>query len=133
MVRPEGFEPPTLGSEDRCSIQLSHGRILCCFFNPGGIRPPLAGRRPMLYPIEPRAHISIALFKKRRPLRACAILSLLNSIINVLFWIQLYCSTKQERDLQQRLMSKYQQLYQLLMRVRTRRSTYFLIIAMLLT
>ena len=26
-VRPEGFEPPTLGSEDRCSIQLSYGRI----------------------------------------------------------------------------------------------------------
>lgn len=23
MVRREGFEPPTLGSEDRCSIQLS--------------------------------------------------------------------------------------------------------------
>ena len=26
MVRPEGFEPPTLGSEDQCSIQLSYGR-----------------------------------------------------------------------------------------------------------
>jgi hypothetical protein len=25
-VRPEGFEPPTLGSEDRCAIQLRHGR-----------------------------------------------------------------------------------------------------------
>jgi hypothetical protein len=27
-VRPEGFEPPTLGSEDRCAIQLRHGRSL---------------------------------------------------------------------------------------------------------
>ena len=27
MVRPEGLEPPTLGSEVRCSIQLSYGRF----------------------------------------------------------------------------------------------------------
>ena len=27
-VRPEGFEPSTLGSEDRCAIQLRHGRLL---------------------------------------------------------------------------------------------------------
>ena len=27
LVRPEGLEPPTLGSEVRCSIQLSYGRL----------------------------------------------------------------------------------------------------------
>ena len=27
FARPEGLEPPTLGSEDRCSIQLSYGRF----------------------------------------------------------------------------------------------------------
>jgi hypothetical protein len=27
MVRPEGFEPPTCGVEDRCSIQLNYRRI----------------------------------------------------------------------------------------------------------
>jgi hypothetical protein len=27
VVRPDGFEPPTLCSEDRCSNPLSYGRI----------------------------------------------------------------------------------------------------------
>jgi integrase len=30
-VRPAGFEPATLGSEDRCAIQLRHGRGCFCF------------------------------------------------------------------------------------------------------
>src|SRR5689334_15967086 len=27
QLRPTGFEPVTLGSEDRCAIQLRHGRV----------------------------------------------------------------------------------------------------------
>lgn len=30
LVRPEGFEPPTYGSEDHCSVQLSYGRSNSC-------------------------------------------------------------------------------------------------------
>jgi hypothetical protein len=37
VVRPEGLEPPTLGSEVRCSIQLSYGRT--CLFQTLQRRP----------------------------------------------------------------------------------------------
>jgi hypothetical protein len=50
LARPEGLEPPTLGSEDRCSIQLSYGRAVGAHY----ARPrrlaqetgAAAGRRP---------------------------------------------------------------------------------------
>ena len=31
LATPEGLEPPTLGSEDQCSIQLSYGAALSDF------------------------------------------------------------------------------------------------------
>jgi hypothetical protein len=42
LVRPEGFEPPTYGSEDHCSIQLSYGRVTAPpILSPGMGRGPL--------------------------------------------------------------------------------------------
>lgn len=32
MVRPDGFEPPTPGSEDQCSNPLSYGRLLAVYY-----------------------------------------------------------------------------------------------------
>jgi hypothetical protein len=74
MVRPEGFEPPTLWFVAKCSIQLSYGRTVlhgneisllrmreqskrgCVCGAPGRIRTsdPLV-RSQMLYPAELRA------------------------------------------------------------------------------
>ena len=41
LATPEGLEPPTLGSEDQCSIQLSYGAALITsqFTTPYKIRP----------------------------------------------------------------------------------------------
>ena len=41
MARSEGFEPPTLGIEIRCSIQLSYERV--CLFNSLAEKPEVPG------------------------------------------------------------------------------------------
>jgi hypothetical protein len=56
LARPEGFEPPTLGSEDRCSSPLSYGRIFTRQGNlenggEGEIRT-LEGLHPTRFPSE---------------------------------------------------------------------------------
>ena len=47
LVRPEGVEPPTYGSEDHCSIQLSYGREFCFWRLFCGFRLP-SGKRPLI-------------------------------------------------------------------------------------
>ena len=41
MVRPEGFEPPTLCLEGRRSFQLSYGRILGYSFDSTKVATPI--------------------------------------------------------------------------------------------
>ena len=56
MAAPEGLEPPTLGSEDRCSIQLSYG---------AAILPAWAESRASLDG-QPKAAVPTKYFFRRR-------------------------------------------------------------------
>jgi hypothetical protein len=82
LVTPEGFEPPTLGSEDQCSIQLSYGaaskRLTAIGLGkklgedggPGAIRTPDPFvRSEVLYPTELRAPKRI-LLQRSKEMRA---------------------------------------------------------------
>ena len=61
MVRPEGLEPPTLGSEDRCSIQLSYGRRRSCLYTSHQCsRQPI----PHLLRCSPPVIVSLYLFPR---------------------------------------------------------------------
>ena len=45
LVRPEGFEPPTLWSEARCSNPLSYGRMNFVLVGARGFEPPTSSSR----------------------------------------------------------------------------------------
>lgn len=72
QLYPRGLEPPTFGSANQCSIQLSYRYIK---HGKGGIRTPgtlegynsLAGR-----PIRPLSHLSISEKRGFEPRDACA-------------------------------------------------------------
>jgi hypothetical protein len=58
MVRPEGFEPPTCGVEDRCSIQLNYRRInLVRVARLELANPKVADFKSAAYTIPPHSHI----------------------------------------------------------------------------
>ena len=58
-IRPERLELPTLGSEDRCSIQLSYGRVsgIVPILQAGGHRPVTRG--PETFAAGPRRRICL--------------------------------------------------------------------------
>ncbi len=59
-VHPEGFEPPTPGSEDRCSVQLSYG-CLVVFFDALNATQVLREHIPSRILLQPVAHLLVQL------------------------------------------------------------------------
>ena len=58
LVSPEGFEPPTCGVEDRCSIQLNYRRInLVRVARLELANPKVADFKSAAYTIPPHSHI----------------------------------------------------------------------------
>ena len=66
QIRPEGLEPPTLGSEDRCSIQLSYGRVARKYSSQTGTEPPGSPPVPVgresVFTLDSGRHATIGLY-----------------------------------------------------------------------